>query len=220
MTAQQRAENRKQEVQQSAKLAAKVERFKKSAASVSTDRSDEKNVFTSYADREIKGLSLRDYEQAYATVYSGYDERELHLRWFLSRPGHQPLDLGDDIDAPDEARRYARSLLDGREDAIVNEYIDNSPDIDKYDCWCFQTSELLVDKTLNELEAEVESRRRYLAHVEKDAAAARRYACFLMPKRCRLRHMEAMLRRYAKFRERESLKIRINAKPLAPRKAA
>jgi hypothetical protein len=36
MTAQQRAENRKQEVQQSAKLAAKVERFKKSAASVST----------------------------------------------------------------------------------------------------------------------------------------------------------------------------------------
>jgi hypothetical protein len=88
------------------------------------DRSDEKNVFTSYADREIKGLELRDYEQAYATVYSGYDERELHLRWFLNRPGHRPLDLGDDIDAPDEARRYARGLLDGREDAIVNAYID------------------------------------------------------------------------------------------------
>jgi hypothetical protein len=182
MTAQQRAENRKQEVQQSAKLAAKVERFKKSAASVSTDRSDEKNVFTSYADREIKGLELRDYEQAYATVYSGYDERELHLRWFLNRPGHRPLDLGDDIDAPDEARRYARGLLDGREDAIVNAYVDDSPEIDQYDCSCFRTSELLVDKTLNELEAEVES--------------------------------------YAKFRERESLKIRINAKPLAPRKAA
>ena len=46
-----------------AALAAAIERFKKSAASVSTDRSDEKNVFTSYADREIKGLELRDYEQ-------------------------------------------------------------------------------------------------------------------------------------------------------------
>jgi hypothetical protein len=124
MTTRQRAKNREREVQQRAKLAAKIERFKKSAASVSTDRSDEKNVFTSYADREIKGLELRDYEQAYATVYSGYDERELHLRWFLNRPGHRPLDLGDDIDAPDEARRYARGLLDGREDAIVNAYID------------------------------------------------------------------------------------------------
>ena len=63
MTTRQRAKNREREVQQRAKLAAKIERFKKSAASVSTDRSDEKNVFTSYADREIKGLELRDYEQ-------------------------------------------------------------------------------------------------------------------------------------------------------------
>jgi hypothetical protein len=151
------------------------------------DRSNKDNVFTAYADPKMRGLELRDYEQAYATVYSGYDERELHLRWCLNRPGHRPLDLGDDIDAPDEARRYARGLLDGREDAIVNAYIDNSPDIERHDCSCFDASELLMDKTLEEIEAEVKDSRWFLARAEKDLAVARRYACLLMQKRCRLR---------------------------------
>jgi hypothetical protein len=115
----------------------------------------------------MRGLELRDYEQAYATVYSGYDERELHLRWCLNRPGHRPLDLGDDIDAPDEARRYARGLLDGREDAIVNAYIDNSPDIERHDCSCFDASELLMDKTLEEIEAEIKDSRWFLARAEE-----------------------------------------------------
>jgi hypothetical protein len=219
MTELQRARSRKLAAEERAKLAAGIERFKKGAASVSTDHSDKANVFTSYADAKIKGLSLRDYEQPYATSYFGIDqEQDLHLRWFLKRPGHRALDLGDgdggDIDPPELARRWAQRLLDGCENAIVNAYIDNTPDVDKHDCPCFRTSELLMDKTLDELQSDLFWGRRRLASAsEEGPAVVRRYACHLMPERCRLHHLEAMLKRYAKFREREGLKIRIKTKP-------
>jgi len=196
-----------------AKLGREIERFKKISACVSTDRSDEANVFTSYADGIIDGLSLRDYEQAYATRYFAGQKEDLHLRWFLKRPNHRALYLGDKIEAPDEVRRWAQGLLDGRENAIVSAYIDNTPDVDRHDCSCFCTSELLMGKTLDELEVEVFSMHQWLAAASERPSFARRHACILVPQRCELRHLVAMLKRYAKFREREGLEIKIKTKP-------
>jgi hypothetical protein len=59
---------------------------------------------------------------------------------------------------------------------------------------CFSVLDLLQDKTLRELEKEVISSKQ-------------------SPRCCRTRHLTAELKRYARFREREGLEIKIKAKP-------
>lgn len=135
--------------------------------------------------------------------------------WFFKRPGKRALELNLFDDAtPRRAREEVGLLLAGDEGAILGAYLHNAVGIDDHNC-CLHESDTLQEKTLAELECEVESNRSYLEWVikEEGRSAMRRYACRLRPIRCRLRHLEAMLKRYAKFREREGLKIRIKTKP-------
>jgi hypothetical protein len=95
-------------------------------------------------------------------------------------------------DDPRNAREVAQLLLSGDERVIMGSYLFNG-DVDPDACGCFQVWDLLQDKTLRELEKEIASNRQFLH-------------C------CRIRHLEAALKRYAKFREREGLEIKIKAK--------
>ena len=93
-------------------------------------------------------------------------------------------------------------------------YLSNGHDVDIDECSCFCPSDLLQEKTVEELELEVEETSRLLTlFAEKGVGVVRRHACHLVPVRCRLRHIEMMLKRYAKFRDREGLQIKIKAEP-------
>jgi len=174
-------------VQQGANLAAKVERFKKSAASVSTwsQRREKRLYFVCRSRNQGVGASrlragvryrifwLRRARATSALVSQSARPPSARSWWWYRCSGWSATVCAR------PARRTRR-----RDSERVHRH---SPDIDKYDCWCFKTSELLWDKTLEEIEVEVKDSRWFLARAEKDLAVARRYACLLMQKRCRLR---------------------------------
>jgi hypothetical protein len=138
---------------------------------------------TEYVDSVIEGLSAREYWRTFRFAY-----RE----WFLKRPGRSALKLPCH-DHPTNAREVAQLLLAGDERVITQSYVLNgNVDSDAYGC--FQVGDLLQKKTLRELQKEIASNKQFLH-------------C------CRIRHLNAALRRYAKFREREGLQIKIKAEP-------
>ena len=213
MTDGQRLKNRARAAKQRATLAAAIERFKEIATAVSGRHSDENyDTTTEYADPKTAGLALRE------TVYKHRRKGEKaapELRWFFERPGRRALELHcRREETPREAREQVRLLLAGDEGAIMCTYLNNNQGIDANECLCFCPSVLLQEKTVKQLELDVEKARRILTlFAEKGVGVVRRNACHLVPVRCRLRHIEAMLKRYAKFRDREGLQIKVKAQP-------
>jgi hypothetical protein len=132
------------------------------------------------------------------------------LRWFFERPGRRALELCcHREETPREAREQVRLLLAGDEATIVCTYLNNDHGVDANECSCFCPSDLLQEKTVEELGLEVEETSHYLSRwAEEGASVIRRHACCLVPVRCRLRNIEAMLKRYGRFRDREGLQIK------------
>ena len=211
MTELQRARNRKLAAERKAKFEAEIERFKKTAPPP-ISYSDDYNDITEYRDPRMQGLSFRIF------IYKLNPPEKpprLYTGWFFKRPGKRALELNLFDDAtPRQAREAVGWLLTGDEGAILGTYLKNAVGIDDHNC-CLHESDTLQEKTLAELECEVERKRSYLDWVIKKEgrSAMSRYACRLRPMRCRLRQLEAMLKRYAKFREREGLEIKIKTKP-------
>ena len=140
---------------------------------------------TEYTDSVTEGFSARLF------VYRP-NSRFAYRKWFFKRPGKRALELPCH-DHPTDARETLKLLLAGDETTITGAYLANE-DSDAHDCQCFRALELLQEKTLRELEKEVAS--------NEDFSRC-----------CRIRHIKAALKRYAIFREREGLEIKIKAKP-------
>lgn len=216
MTELQRERFKRRQEKYRTKLATEVEKFKKIAAPP-ISYSEQYYDIAEYADPRTPGLTLRVMA---LKPNPGRKEERPEIRWFFKRPGKRTLELSCFKRTPDEVRKEVAWLLAGDEGTILRTYL-NNVDVDSNNCHCFYTSDLLQEKTLEELEDEVEQKRWYLARAaEEGPKVLRKFTCYLRPIRCRLRHLEAVLKRYAKFREREGFEIRIKAKPYVPRRAA
>jgi hypothetical protein len=211
MTDKQKLRNRERAAKLRAALAVAIEQFKKTTVGVSTRHSDGNYDVTEYPDFKIEGLALR------VMVYKRHrkgKKAEPELRWFFERPGRRALEINCRWEeTPREARERVRLLLAGDEDTIMCTYLNNDHSVDSNECSCFCPSDLLQEKTIEELELEVEEISHYLNRWAKEGASAVRHACHLVPVRCRIRHLKAMLKRYAKFCQREGLQIKIKAEP-------
>ncbi len=176
-------EVRREASERLAERAAAIEEFERAATPVCY-RAGRFNL-TEYKDSVIEGLSARVYE-CRRTFRFAYRE------WLLKRPGRSVLKLPCH-DHPTNAREVARLLLAGDERTITQSYLLNG-DVDPDAYGCYQVWDLLQKKTLRELEKEIASNKQFLH-------------C------CRIRHLNAALQRYAKFRDREGLQIKIKAEP-------
>jgi hypothetical protein len=183
-----RAELREQQARREAsewleEQANAIEDFELEAESSACYRAGKFDV-TEHVDSVFKGLSARTFVHRPTSIFA-------YREWFLKRPGRRVLKLPCH-DHPTNAREVAKLLLAGDERVVTGSYLFNG-DVDSNAYGCFRVWDLLQDKTLRELEKEIASSKQFLR-------------C------CRVRHLKAALKRYAKFREREGLEIKINAK--------
>jgi hypothetical protein len=216
MTDRQKLRNREQAARRRVKLAVAIERFKSTAVAVSTRHSTKHNEVTQYADFLTEGLALR------VMVYNQCKGKkaEPQLRWFFKRPGRHALELHCPSDTPTAAREEARLLLAGDESTIMCAYLSNESG-GRRSSWYhyFDESDLLQDKTLDEIEKRIAQNKEMLA---RQASCRReRFALdWVFPMRRKTKYMEEMLERYKGFMKREGLEIRIKAKPFVSRRAA
>jgi len=99
---------------------------------------------------------------------------EPELRWFFERPGRRALELNCFESGPDLARNEVHSLLAGDESTIMRTYLNNTDGVDANECHCFCSSDSLQQKTVKELEEEVEKTSRHLSHFAEEGGSPRR----------------------------------------------
>jgi len=228
MTELQAARNRKRFAAWRAKVVADIERFKEAAASVSVVCKEKHYIETEYSDPKVEGLALK------VKLYKTKEGKRVDPQgtWFFNRPGRPRIALSIGIETHAAALKELRLLLAGDEEAIRGSYLSSDNNgVGSDDCHCVSEHMLLQEKTLEELEKEVTDAEAYLGWLEEAHVLRRRtryqrrrwryeHADFLAPFECRLRHLKAVLKRYAKFRKLAGLEVKIKAKPRSQEEAA